>query len=343
MEERLTGGIKGGILGGAVAGGANVAGKALTNMRRVPIGRAPTDEALIKQAGNALESTKTVRVPPEAVSGMASKQSKYLADVYADASLQPKTAESVTRIKGALEQAYRDGSIDLGRLHNVREGINKGLENATGKDARHLMNLKKIYDDAITKAVPEYGEGIKVYERAMSARRIQEMMLGPVDQKTGAQGRLPFTRIKEKFSKLAESKEKLAKFSPDEQALIKKIASGGRASDKYILGTLAKVSGISGRMAAAIGAYSGTGGGVQGAMAGAGASSVVEAINNAIKNKQVDKIGRLVEELAAVRRNAGVRPGAPQMSRATTQIGMSGIPLMMDQEILPEITVRPSQ
>jgi hypothetical protein len=345
LEDRVGGGVKGALIGGATAGGANVLGKALTSARRVPIGRAPTDDALMEQAKGALNNTKGVRVPPEAVTTMARKQSQYIAAENANRVLHPNTKQGIEGVQEALETSYRNGEISLGRLHNARKLINLGLKNSKegSEDARHLMNLKKIYDDVITKSVPEYAEGIKTYERAMSARRIQDMMLGPVDQKTGAQGRLPFTRIKEKFSKLAESKEKLAKFSPDEQALIKKIARGGRASDKYILGTLAKVSGISGRMAAAIGAYSGTGGGVQGAMAGAGASSVVEAINNAIKNKQVDKIGRLVEELAAVRRNAGIRPGAPQMSRATTQIGMSGIPLMMDQEILPEITVRPPQ
>jgi hypothetical protein len=340
--ERVSGGVKGAIVGGLVGGGTNKVGQAISGVRRTAIGAAPTEEGLIKSAAQKIENTKRTKIPAGEVQKVADKASKYLNDVDADASLQPRTAKAVGKLNKTLMQAYDAGEIDLGKLHNTRRKINKLLEKTKDPDDRkHLMGLKNAYDDVITKANPEYGEGIKLYERAMSSRRMMDMVMTAPDKTSGARMPLPMDQIKTKIQKIAEDPKALAKHSKDEQALIKKIAGGGRASDKYILGTLSKASSISGQMAGAIAGYSAGGGGVQGALAGQMVSGTIRKLNEAIKNKQRDQIVKLVKELQAIRRNAGVKPTAPSLAKPTTQIGLSGVPYLIDGGIVPEITVRP--
>lgn len=347
-ESRLEGGIQGAALGAATGAAAPVVGravgKAVEKLRRVPQKGIPTEDELLRAGGKNIEAAGPVQVPDKVVSKLALDASKYFRSSYVNAKNHPETFEAQKMIMTALQRARQSGgSIDLGDVHNIRQFMTTAAERASPQDAFHLRELKKLYDAQITSKVPGYEKGIADYAVAKRSERIGNLILGAPDKNSGARVPLSFEQVQRKFKAIVDDPDALSEFSPDEQALVKKIASGGRIGEKA-LGAFIRVTGLAGQSAAAIATFGATGGTPAGALMAAGSAAGVKSVNEMLKALRTNKASKTVEELRAIARNRGKRPNPrayPTLERAATIGTVGTVPSQVSD--LPEITVRPKR
>jgi hypothetical protein len=345
IESRVAGGVMGAGLGAATGAAAPAVGRAaglgLEKLRRVPQKGVSTIDELTRGGGARMEGTATVPVPKNAVSRLAFDSAKYIREAHVDPKRHPQAYEFDKALKQRLARARSNGQIDLGDIHNVRGAATDAIVegNLKPQDAHHLGKLIDFYDQRISQFVPEYQKGIK---EVATGKRAESILYGTMTKEGHPK---PYEQVQKHFSDIASNPKAMKKFSEDEQAIIRKMAKGGRIGERAYGVLIAGTSGWAQAAAFMLGSAGGwSHSGPLGALMGSSAAVGVREMNKALKAARTRKAHKTVEELVTVARNNRNRPAPrtyPGLERATTAATVGTVPSQTND--LLEITVRPKR
>jgi hypothetical protein len=244
--------IGAGLAGGAAKGAAAKMGDALAEHAAAT--KAPSIAEMRSQAGGLYEAAKNqgVVVKGEAFKTFAADLSDKLNAEGLDPALQPRATAALKRIVGA------DGNVDIQQLDNLRKISTGAAEGTLDKSDRRLARMiTDKLDDFVSDLKPAdllAGDATKASDMLTQARDLwTRQAKGQVIEdkiakaKGNAGGIYNYdTALRSQFRTLANNPRGMARFSPEEQDAIKKVASGGPVSDLiYQAGKLAPTSHLS--------------------------------------------------------------------------------------------------
>ena len=237
LATSLVGGLAGARGAAALQRGVESSAMAAQRGALSAIGRPPTTEALAERAGQSFERATTlgVQYDPAAYQSFASNLESGLKGYDPDFSKFADVKVAINKLKDLDSQP-----LTIERLHNARQMLGV-LRDDKEKDVRRLAGiLTDKLDQFVTndkntnvaarmsgkggEAADALMSGIKDY-RMMSKSAEIERLVERADLVGGSA-----ENIETQFRVLARNPARLRKFTPDEQAMIKRIAKGEEGS-----------------------------------------------------------------------------------------------------------------
>ncbi len=282
---------------------------ASTAIKAIPSEVAPTAAKVYQGSKAAFKvvDDSGVRVSPEPFQEFADQIGGNLKGY--NPKLPSRAPETNAVLKELKNYANEEDTIKFSELADMRSNIGDSIYDVGTKknDKRLLGQIADQFDDFMTNLKPEHldvgeegdlnkansalGEAKDLWNKSSKMSDIEQIM------KTAAGKKYPDRIIQQKFNQITSNPRKMARFSPDEQQLITKIANGGALDSVAKL--LAPSGDRVGLIKAWIGATSGAAAGsalfglpgvVGGAIApavGLGAKAITEAgRRNAVQSLQ---------------------------------------------------------
>ena len=245
-------------LGRGMAGGKGRPAPAIANAeRQAGLGRVPpTIEELSAQSKAAYQraSDAGVNIAPESFANLKNRVNVTLKKEGIDPTLHPQTTAALKRINET------EGVVSLDQLETLRKIANdaRGAGKADGRLAGKIVDDLDDYTENIgrkdittgdPKGFAALQEARSLYSRKMKAEEIARLIKraeisAPNFSASGFENAL-----RTEFRNLAKNDKKMRRFTPEERAVIEKVARGGKAENALrMLGKFAPTGVISGTL-----------------------------------------------------------------------------------------------
>lgn len=195
----------------------------------------PSIEELAAQSKAAYKraSDAGVNIAPESFSSLKNRVNVTLNKEGLDKTLHPQTTAALKRINESK------GAISLDQLETLRKIANDargGINKADGRMAGKIVEQLDNYTDALSRkdftsgnpeGIAALKEARSLYSRKAKAEEIHRLI------ERAEVGKSKFSQsgyenaLRNEFRALAKNDKKMRRFSPEEQAAIKKVANGG--------------------------------------------------------------------------------------------------------------------
>ncbi len=283
--------------GGVVGGIVPAATKSMLR-RPVDTSPAPDKQSIRAEADASYQAADDagVIIKPDAMERMARDLHQELSDFGYHPKLHPTGAVAIDEIS----QAIKGGNITLKGVDRIRQVVKDASQPLNWKDKKVAGKVVKRIDDMLAKLTPDdvvagdpaKGVAALTKARALWARLSKAELVDATFEKATRQASVANSggnidnAIRQKFNALLNSPTKLRGFSPDEIAMVKRVAEG-RGGTQELLRWAGKMSPRSGGLLTLI-SLAGIGGGAAvnpwlalpaaGAVAGAIARPVADAM-----------------------------------------------------------------
>lgn len=309
--------LLGGILGMAAPGVGGLLGAAVRNSKKAKkafVKNAPSVEDLKTQAGALYDKARAtgVQAQPPQLQQLQADMTKILTD---EGLISPtgRMSTAYPKVSDALKMVedYSAGTMDATQMQQVRKLLQKAAQSNDAQEARVGTQMLKQFDDFVEPLAPEFKQANAIYRTAKQGELI-ERTIAQAESKSGQFSGSGFENaLRTEFRALDRQIIKgQLKVSPDEAALIRKIARGGtmenlfrdlgKAAPRGIVGT-----GISTGVPFAIG--NAVGGPAIGGLLSAATLGVGEAGRRMATKMQSGNAGML----SAIARSGGQAPALP--------------------------------
>lgn len=309
--------LLGGILGMAAPGVGGLLGAAVRNSKKAKkafVKNAPSVEDLKTQAGALYDKARAtgVQAQPPQLQQLQADMTKILTD---EGLISPtgRMSTAYPKVSDALKMVedYSAGTMDATQMQQVRKLLQKAAQSNDAQEARVGTQMLKQFDDFVEPLAPEFKQANAIYRTAKQGELI-ERTIAQAESKSGQFSGSGFENaLRTEFRALDRQIIKgQLKVSPDEAALIRKIARGGKmenllrdlgkAAPRGIVGT-----GISTGVPFAIG--NAVGGPAIGGLLSAATLGVGEVGRRMATKMQSGNAGML----SAIARSGGQAPALP--------------------------------
>lgn len=232
LATSLVGGLAGARGAGALQRGAEAVTAAGQRGALGLLGKPPTTEALKERAAQSFERATSlgVQYDPQAYQSFAGGLESSLKGYDPDFSKFADVKVAVNKLKDLDSQP-----LTIERLHNARQMLGV-LRGDSEKDVRRMAGiLTDKLDDFVTNSKNAVGanaqeaadalmSGIKDYRMMSKSGEIERL----IDRANLSGGSAE--NIESQFRSMAKSEARMRKFTPDEQAMIRRIAKGEEGS-----------------------------------------------------------------------------------------------------------------
>jgi hypothetical protein len=274
----------------------------------------PTVDELAAQAKAAYKraSDSGIRISPASLTGLKVKIVGALNKEGIDPTLHPATTAALKRVTGT------DGEVTLDQLETLRKIASDAKGSQAPADARLAAKIVDEIDDYVVnlsekdvtsgkiKDAAALREARNLYSRKMKAEEIGSLVERAGVRAGQFSGSGYENALRTEFRQLALNKNRMRRFTAEEQAAIKKVAMGGPAENTFrFIGKFAPTGVVSAAL----------GGGLGAMVAGPGGAAVplVGLGGRAIATRMTNRNVRRAEEL--MRRGPQLKPQQAQTTR----------------------------
>jgi hypothetical protein len=259
----------------------------------------PTIEELAAQSKAAYKraSDAGVEINPGSFSNLRNRVNVALKNEGLDKTLHPQTTAALKRINESK------GAISLDQLETLRKIANDargGINKADGRMAKKIVDELDNYTESLSRKDLTSGdpagmaalkEARSLYARKSKAEEIARLVKRAEDSAPNFSASGYENALRIQFKQLAMNDKKMRRFSPEEQAAIRKVARGGPMENAMrMLGKFAPTGVVSGMAAALVSTVPG---GIALPAAGIGARYAATRMTkaNALKAEEVMRRG----------------------------------------------------